>query len=101
MSDELAVKVATVTAEFNQHMIQCNRRYEEDGRWKDRLFTYIKESTEKTDTKIDSAITKIGMVETTMAEARGAGKLGGLLAHGISVLVGGGVIGAIVSFFHK
>lgn len=114
MSDqvaELSVKVATVTAEFNAHMLACNRRYEEDVRWKDRLFSYIRESTEKTDKKIDEAhkqtaqkvdgaVNELNTIKNVMAEARGAGKLTKFIGHGISVLIGGGAIGVILNFFH-
>lgn len=115
MSDhlmELTGKVASVTAEIHAHKDECSRRYEEGNQRLEKIFTYIKEAhadtnrkieqtTNDTNRRIESVAIKVGKMQTGIDEDRGAGKVGKIIAHSISVLIGGGVIGTLVNFFHK
>jgi hypothetical protein len=99
----------TAMTKIDSHIDACERRYNEGNQKLERIFEYIKDSHNETTKKIDdttndtngkiaAAIQSINDMQNVLAEARGAGKLGKIITHGISGLVGGGSVTAVVHF---
>lgn len=101
----LGGRMATVEAEIRLHKDECARRYEASDKKFDRMFTFIKDAHENTGERIDLLSKRINDINLADAvadgEARGSGKVRGLILHGISVLVGGGIITTIIEFFQR
>lgn len=65
---------------IDSHIDACERRYQEGNQRMEKMFSYIKDAHEKTGNQIDA-------IRDTLAEQRGAGKLGKIMAHAATGLV--------------
>lgn len=79
---DLAMQALT---KINSHIDACERRYQEGNQRLEKMFAYIKDAHEKTGAQID-------IIQNTLAEQRGAGKMAkvlGAAGAGIMGIIGG------------
>jgi hypothetical protein len=91
---DVAIRAIT---KIEEHIITCERRYEESNQRLERMFAYIKDAHEATGVKIENATKEINTLQTVIATARGAGKMATIMAAAGSGVMG--VIGGIGGHF--
>lgn len=87
MPDNAVVLATKALTKIEQHMDTCDQRYEEWQKRQDHTINYLKDINEKL----------LG-INDTIAEARGAVKVGKILISGIGAVAGfiGGIAGHLV-----
>ena len=88
MVDDTRDMAVKASANIDFHIAACEKRYQEWNGRLDRLFGYIKDAHDQTNKQINAIADQVSTVQTTLAEARGAGKAAKLIGGGITAVVG-------------